>query len=129
MSYTPPVVAPPASLPWDLAAITASALDVMRLDPGDEDAGRVADAAASATVLIEQRLDLEASPWTTAATIPTPLTTAAVNLTVELYRRKDAPFGVTDAWSVDGALVRLSSDVMRGVGSLLDPYRQRRGIA
>ena len=129
MSYTGPVVAPPAVLPWDMAAIVADALDVLRLDPSDQDADRIAGAATAATALIEQGLDLEASPWATSTSIPAPLMTAATNLTVELYRRKDAPFGVTDSWSVDGAVVRLSSDVMRGVERLVAPYRGRRGIA
>jgi len=53
---------------------------------------------------------------------------AVVTLTIELYRRKDAPFGVTDSWSVDGAVLRLSSDVLRGVRSQLGKYRSRRGI-
>ena len=128
MTYAPPVVVAPAVLPWDLPAIVADALDVLRLDPSDEDADRIATAATTATALLEQRLDLETSPWMSSAELPAPLTTAATNLTVELYRRKDAPFGVTDAWSVDGALVRLSSDVLRGVGALVAPYRGRRAV-
>ena len=128
MTYTPPVVTPPASVPWDLEAIITAALDVLRLEPTDDDVDRIDLAARSACELIEQRLDLEV-PWTDPAAIPPPVTTAAVNLTVELYRRKDAPFGVTDAWSVDGGILRLSSDVLRGVSSLLAPYRARRGVA
>ena len=125
MTYTPPVVAPPAPLPWDLPAITAAALEVLRLDPTDVDVSRIDDAAAQATALIDEHLDYETEP----ATIPVPVVGAAVQVTVELYRRKDAPFGVTDAWTVDGALVRLSSDPLRGVRAMLAPYRARRGLA
>ena len=125
MTYTGPTVSAPARLPWDVPAIVTAALDVLRLDPTDDDAGRIADAAQSATELLDSALDYAVAP----TTIPGPVITAAVNLTVELYRRKDAPFGVTDAWSVDGTMVRLSSDVLRGVSGLIRPYRSRRGLA
>lgn len=121
MTYTPPTVAGPARLPWTVEEVAASALDVLRLDPTDEDAERVTAAADSATVLVDAELDLEVAP----ATIPGPVYDAAVTLTVELYRRKDAPFGVSDSWSIDGASIRLSSDVMRGVSSMLAPFRGR----
>ena len=65
---------------------------------------------------------------TAPASIPSPVFDAAVNLTVELYRRKDAPFGVTDSWGLDGASIRLSSDVMKGTASMLAPYKARWGI-
>lgn len=124
MTYTPPAVVAPARLPWVVAEVAESALDVLRLEPEDEDAERVAAAADSATVLVDQRLDLEVAP----ATIPGPVYDAAVTLAVELYRRKDAPFGVSDSWSIDGASIRISSDVMRGVDSMLAPFRGRRGV-
>ena len=129
MTYTPPVVAPPAPSPWDLAAVTASALEVLGLDATDPDADRVGQAASVATVRVDQRLDYDVSPWATSADMPPPVVSAAVTLTVEVYRRKDAPFGVTDAWSVDGAVLRLSSDVMRGIDTMLGPWRKRWGLA
>jgi len=128
LTYTPPTVAPPAAIPFDVAAITAAALDVLRLDPTDDDADRIAGDTLTAIALVEQRLDLEVSPWADAAAIPAPVQNAAVLLNVEVYRRKDAPFGVTDSWSVDGAAFRISSDVMRGVDSMLAPYRGRRAV-
>ena len=117
-------VSAPAALPWDVDAVADAALDILRLDAADEDAARILTAAASATELVDQVLDYETAP----ASIPSPVFDAAVNLTVELYRRKDAPFGVTDSWSVDGASILLSSDVMRGTRSTLSRYKARWGI-
>lgn len=124
MTYTPAPVAAPARLPWDVDAVALAALDVLRLDPTDEDAARITSAAQSATDLVDAELDMSASP----VTIPGPVFDGAVMLTVELYRRKDAPFGVTDSWSVDGASIRISSDVMTGTRSMLRPYVERRGL-
>lgn len=124
-------VTPPAINPWDVALITTRALAVLRLDPADADAQRVAEAAASAVVLVDAELDLvEPYPLLEGgAGIPTPVVDAAVVLTVEGYRRKDAPFGLTDSWSADGAYLRLSADVMKGTKSQLRPFKQRRGVA
>jgi len=121
VTYTPPSVTPPAPLPFDIPAIAAAALDILRLDPTDDDADRVQAAAAVACELVALELDYPVAP----ATVPAPVEDAAVTLTVELYRRKDAPFGLTDSWSVDGASIRISSDVMRGVSSELARYRAR----
>lgn len=117
-------VSAPAALPWDVDAVAQAALDILRLDEADEDAGRIVDAATSATELVDQVLDHDIAP----ASIPSPVFDAAVNLTVEMYRRKDAPFGVTDSWSVDGASIMLSADVMRGTRSTLARYKARWGI-
>ena len=121
---TDAVVSAPAALPWDVDAVAFAALDILRLDPADEDADRINDAAASATALVDSMLDHATAP----AEIPGPVFDAAVNLTVELYRRKDSPFGVTDSWSADGASILLSSDVYRGVRSSLWRYKSRFGI-
>jgi len=115
----------PAALPWDVDAVAEAALDILRLDPTDEDAARILGAATSATELVDVYLDNEVAP----DLIPNPVFDSAVNLTVELYRKKDAPFGVSDAWGLDGASIRLSSDVMKGQASTLDPYKTRWGIA
>ena len=121
-------VTAPAENPWDLVVVTDRALAVLRLDPDDADAGRVLDAAAEAVVLVDAELDLPVA-YSTSSAIPMPVVSAAVNLTVEGYRRKDAPFGVTDSWSADGAFLRLSADVMKGVKSQLRPFKARRGVA
>jgi len=119
------VVAPPAPLPLDAQDIADQALAILRLDPADVDAARIEQAALVAIDLATQQLDFAEVPTALSVAV----TDAVVTLTVELYRRKDAPFGVTDSWSVDGAVLRLSSDVFRGVRSQLAKYRDRRGIA
>lgn len=129
MTYTPPLVAPPAPLPWDIDTVLADVLAVLRLDPDDLDAPRVSDAAVAATELVESFLDFETMPYATTELIPEPLNRAVTNLAVELYRRKDAPFGRADSWSVDGAAYILSADVLKGVRSILVRYRSRRGVA
>jgi len=123
------VVAPPVSLPWDHALVLEDVLAVLRLDADDPDAPRVADAALASTAMIDAYLDYALSPWITAAEIPEPINRAATNLAVELFRRKDAPFGRADSWSVDGAAYILSADVFKGVRSILSRYRARRGLA
>jgi len=128
MTYTSPLVAPPATNPWDVADVAARALAVLRLDPADADAARIDAAALAAVALVDAELDM-VTPYASAAVIPAPVLDAAVNLTVEGYRRKDAPFGLTDSWSADGAFLRLSSDVLKGVRSQLGPYVERRGVA
>ena len=125
MSDVAAPVSAPAALPWDVDAVAQAALDILRLDPADEDADRILDAAVTATELVDYELDYAVAP----ASIPSPVFNAAVVLTVELYRRKDAPFGVTDAWSIDGASIRLSTDVMRSTRSMLAPYVSRFGVA
>jgi hypothetical protein len=115
----------PASHPWDVELVLAGALDVLRLEADDPDADRVASCVLAATDLIDQWLDY-AEPL---LDLPADLEVAAVNVTVELFRRKDAPFGVTDSWSVDGAVVRISSDPLRGSRALLRPFKSRRGVA
>jgi len=126
MSY---VVTAPAPLPWDQAAVLADVLAVLRLEPDDVDADRVADACLAATQLADSELDLVSSPWLTYADVPEPIKRAATILGVEVFRRKDAPFGRADSWSPDGAAYILSPDVMKGVRSLLAPYKRRWGVA
>jgi hypothetical protein len=129
VTYLDDAVAPPAAAPWDVEDIASRALAILRLDDTDDDAPRVQTAAIEATELADQFLDYAETPWTSSSEIPAPVVGGAVNLTVELYRRKDAPFGVADAWSIDGALVHLSADVLKGVRGMLRPYRSRRGVA
>ena len=117
-------VAPPAANVWDVNDIAQQALDVLRMEGTDVDAGRVTDCAEIATRRIDQALD---------ATVPIdtstepPLVQAAVIKTVEEYRTKDAPWGVLDAWSADTVPVRISSDWLRSVRVLIMPYKERFG--
>jgi hypothetical protein len=121
-------VAPPAANPWDVAEVTSRALAVLRLDPADADAERVAEAAAEACVLADELLD-KVTPYATSTAIPAPAVGAVVDGAVELYRRKDAPNGVTDSWTADGSYMRFSSDPTKGMRGKLRPFRERRGVA
>lgn len=118
-------VAAPIAQPWDELQITADALEILRLDDTDPDAERVAMATTVAMGLADQLLDASA-PF---AVIPDPCHYGAVLLTVEMYRRKDAPFGVLGAWSADDIAVRITSDVWRSVRGLFLPYKSRFGVA
>lgn len=128
MSYIAPLVAPPAVNPWDVEDIALRALDVLRLDPSDMDAARINTKAVEAVALIDNELDM-VLPYLGYTAIPAPVIGAAVTLTVELFKRKDAPGGITDSWSADGTFLRLSADVLKGVRSTLAPYVERRGVA
>jgi hypothetical protein len=128
VTYTAPLVAGPAVNPWDTEDIAAQALDVLRLDPSDMDAERIAAKAEEAVALIDRKLDM-VTPYASYASIPKPVRGAGVTLTVEMFKRKDAPGGITDAWSADGTFLRLSADVLKGVRSTLEPYVERRGVA
>jgi hypothetical protein len=114
----------PATSAWDHGLIVDQAMAVLRLDADDRDADRIATAADEATDLIDAFLDLEVGM----TTIPVVAQGAAVQVTIELYRRKDAPFGVTDAWSPDGVPVQLSSDPLQGVKKRLRSLKGRCGV-
>jgi hypothetical protein len=124
MSDVSTSVAPFARLPWDVDEVANAALDILRLDADDEDAARILVDAETATELVDAELDYAVAP----TTVPRAVIDAAVNLTIELYRRKDAPFGITDSWTVDGASIRLSNDVMRTTRSMLTKHKKRFGI-
>lgn len=118
-------VSPPAANTWDIADIGTQALAVLRMENDDVDAGRVEDAAEVATVRLDGYLDA-VTPIDT-ATMPD-LVQAAVELTVEVYRTKDAPWGVLDAWSADTVPVRISSDRLRSIRGLVIPRKERFGV-
>lgn len=115
---------PPAANLWDHAAIVAGALAVLRLEANDPDAPRVDDAAKAAESLVDAWVDhVDPTP------ITEPMRAGAIQVAVELYRRKDAPFGVVDAWSQDTLAFRISGDPLAGVLALLLPEKTRWGIA
>jgi hypothetical protein len=124
------------------AEITAGALAQLRVAGHDMDAERIAGKVPQACRDIDTHLELRplegrvqyrsgGIPVVTYAPgdAPATIVEAAVTLTVELYRRKDAAFGVLDAWSQTGEAVRIGADHLRGVASLLLPYREGWGIA
>ena len=61
---------------------------------------------------------------------PDGLRAAQAQVTVELYRRKDAPFGIVGGWNADdGGATHISPDPLAGVKPLITPYRARWGLA
>lgn len=112
---------------WDIPGTVAAALAIMRMDQSDEDVPRVEAAAVAVCSLIDEylnRVDPMPSPT------PGPVRMGAVFGTVEAYRRKDAPFGVLDSFSAsDLGPTRIGADVLRGIESMIRPYKQQWGVA
>lgn len=110
----------------DIDAITDAALAVMRRASSDPDRGAISEYAEAAAMLVDDYLDRADSPFTEP---PAPVFSATIQVTVELYRRKDAPFGVLNNWSdSDIGPVRVPVDWSKGVEYLLDPYAHRFGV-
>jgi hypothetical protein len=119
-------VAAPFPQTWDFQFILESAQAILRMEWDDPDAIILASYVPSATALVDAELD---ATEVISDPPPQPVNHAAVFLTVELYRRKDAPFGVLNAWSVDDVMIRVGPDVMRSVRSMILPFKQRFGVA
>lgn len=146
---TEPLVEVPAAVAgsWHdaIPAIASAALEQLRVTEADLDAGRIARKTPAACTAIDLYLELRALdnylapipgrvtytyggvPVTAyaAGEAPPDVLEAAVQLAVELYRRKDAAFGVLTA-GVEPT--RISADALRGVTSLLAPWREGFGI-
>lgn len=113
---------PPATNLWDVQAIADKALAILRLGQGDVDASRVREAADTAVIKVDEYVD-----WVEPAT-PTPdMVTAAVQVTIEIYRHP--PWGVVDAWSQDAVAFRVSSDPLAGVIMTILGQKARWGIS
>jgi hypothetical protein len=106
--------------------IVSHALAMLRLEsPTDPDIAAVERAALAIEADIDAYLD-RCTPLP--ATMPAPVVEAAVLATCNQYRRKDAPFGTTGGWS-DTPQIPVHPDPLYGVRAMLDPYRERRGVA
>lgn len=126
--YLPGGAGDPTTLPgWATPSdIAARALAVLRLGTGDVDVPAVETSAVAALLLIDDFLDRRDDP--VIAPAPAPLTAAAVQTTVRLYRSKDSPFGILQSWSEsDIGPVRVPEDWVKGVESLIRPYAHRYG--
>ncbi len=124
-------------------AVAAEAANRLRLRESDPDWGRVEAQARAAMRAIDSRLCLRPATtrlsyplsdvdvaWTYAdGEQPPDVTEAAVVATMDLLRRKDAPFGVLNAASLTGEPVRISRDQLAGAMSLLEPYVEGWGFA
>jgi hypothetical protein len=122
--------------------IAELARGLLRLAPNDPDRGRLPGAALAACSTIDHRLNLKTHPdrpvltvgghtWSTYAVddAPPDVVTAAVQLAGELFRRKDAPFGVLNAASANAVPMYVSRDQLAGVDSLIAPYVEGWGFA
>lgn len=126
MTYTAPDVPAPAVNLWDQAGIVTDALAVLRLDAADVDADRVTAAADEATEQLDQLLDRTTELDTT--TIPS-LHGAAVDVTVSLYRRKDAATGVLASYTPAQYMpVAVDADPLAKVRKMIRPWKERASI-
>jgi len=112
----------------DPVQVLADVLDTLRKQAGDPDADRIEELIPTAASLVDNYLDRAADPLPAAPPMHPLVSTAMTNLTIELYRRKDAPFGVLNSWSPDDVALRISSDPLRGVSQILLPLKQRFGV-
>lgn len=116
--------------PWvDPTTVLADVLDVLRLNSTDDDADRIEALIPSAADLVESFIDRADRPLPDAPPMHPLIRTAMTNVTIELFRRKDAPFGVLNSWSPDEVTVRISSDPLRGVRKMLLPLKVKFGVA
>lgn len=109
----------------------AEALEQLRLRPGDVDEDRVKRKARVACGLISQHLDrteaFDAEASDTAVILDL-LFEAQVQLTIELYLRKDTPFGVFNAYDDEATSFRIGADPLAGIRHLLISGKQQWGI-
>ena len=122
--------------------IAAAARTMLRLAATDPDLSRLVPAAASACSQIDQFLNLlphadrmayllggVVTVTYSVDDVPADVVAGAVQLAGELFRRKDAPFGVLNATSPNGMPLYISKDSLTGVLSLIGPYREGWGFA
>ena len=113
----------------DADQVLTDVLDVLRLPATDDDVPRIEAQIPTAAALVENYLDRDADPLEPAPPMHPLVRTAMTNATIELYRRKDAPFGVLNGWSPDEMAIRVSTDPLRGVVQILLPLKLRFGVA
>lgn len=113
----------------DPTVVLADVLDVLRLPATDDDADRIEALIPSAARLVEDFIDRGDNPLPDAPPMHPLVRTAMANITIELYRRKDAPFGVLNGWSPDESVVRINTNPLRGMLHVLLPLKVQWGIA
>ena len=111
----------------DVQAVN-DALTILALPTSAANQNMLRPFAESACQLISNFLD-RLTPFGAPGVAPAPLRTAHAQVTCELYRRKDAPFGVLNAWSQDEVAVRIGNDALAGVKPSILPYKERWGLA
>jgi hypothetical protein len=123
----------PPSFVWDgnPADVIESARAFLALNANDPDMARLAQVTDAAIELCRQYLDspVPFDDLAQDAPIPAPVFQAAVFITVEGYRRKDATFGLSGSFTADGIPVRISNDWLAPALNLLAPYKDGWGLA
>jgi len=122
--------------------IAAAARAMLRLNVADPDVPRLDGCARAACSAIDHwtnllpcdgrmELTVGGETWVTWADgdAPADAVTAAEQLCGELFRRKDAPFGVLNAASANAVPMYVSRDQLAGIRSLVAPYREGFGFA
>lgn len=115
---------------WLDPTVADQALATMHLAPGDADAEVVKTGVQVAAQLIDTYVGVGSMPTVAdpddpdaPALAPGPVQTAVLIVGVEMYRRRDAAFGVLNAYNQsDFGPVRISTDWLKGVESILRPY-------
>lgn len=111
---------------WDLETTTANVLAQLRFESTDVDVGRITMLVPAAGALVNQFLDRHTVLPTP---VPTPVQTSLEQVTIELYRRKDAALvSSTSGYTSDSIAERYgAADPLAEVAPLLTPWRQRWG--
>lgn len=125
----PAVPAPPLDdQSWvNLEQTYEAVLLSLRVTTQDPDAAAILASIQAAAALIDQYLDrtdpLPAPP-------PQPVQVALEQLSIELYRRKDAPFALLNATVPEDVAVDITGQAaLQSVAPLIQPWRQRWGFA
>jgi hypothetical protein len=120
------VTAPDYTPWWDDTVTVANVLAQLRLTESDVDAARIAELVPAAGAAINAFLDRPD------ATPPAPLEllqAALEQVTVELYRRKDAGTGDATDLSLAAVVSRYgATDPLGEVRAQLQPYKRRFGL-
>lgn len=121
------MTAPPPVWTTDTTEIVSMAMQILRMQEGDPDAPRVEFCAQAAVDLVDLYLARGDETFVVGA-VPAAVMQASAMTTTEIYRRKDAPFGVLNAWSPDQSPMFVPRDWLPGVQALLAPYKGGWGI-
>lgn len=128
------VIAPGPSIDtpsWLDPSVADQAMDTMHLRQDDPDAAVVKTGVEVAAQLIDTYVGVGNMPTVppdpanpdAPALAPAPVQTAVLIVGIEMYRRRDAAFGVLNAFAQsDFGPVRISTDWLKGVESILRPY-------
>ena len=110
---------------WLDPTVADQAMATMHLKDDDPDADVVATGVQVAAQLIDTYVGVGFMPVRSDGTglAPEPVQQAVLVVGVEMYRRRDAAFGVLNAYNQsDFGPVRISTDWLKGVESILRPY-------